>query len=161
MLFDYTDPRILAEGRVGRVCLNPLYANDVMKLFPDKPCCKENPLVLKYIGKDKHYISIYIHCDKITAAYENENYEEVIKLLTSNKENFLCGLRRKKGIYFVINDIGTLDMNDNGIDENLLLTHKDMIPRNKYRIIAIHHSTGISLAEKRKINIEIDINDLI
>lgn len=155
MAFDFIDPHIIIEGRLAIIRLNPYFCNQVFLLNPED---LDSPVVIKFTGADNAYICIYDHRIESMKLFREGKLIELAELYLQGSQ-CLCGLRIKKGIYFAITEIGTPDMLDSGDNSKFLLTHKQMLDREYFRIVGIHHSTGICIAEPRKTKLY--IKDLI
>lgn len=141
-------PMVIAEGRVSVIDLDILEC-DVQLLRSDD----KSPLVLTFRGEDGFWINIYDHRTGTIEAFRKEGLGGLDEIFSAVP--CLCACRVKKGQYFVLADIGTPDIADDGEGQGLVLTTLTQLDRKAYRVMrdgnrdALHPATGICLVEPR------------
>ena len=146
--------QVIAEGRVVQIDVRAEDAEEIFLLDERE----ESPVVLRYELTDKEprsYILLYDHRKASRERFQSTGEEWLGELCRQFQENVpcLCGFRFRKGLYVVLNDIGTADMRDGGEDEKLILTRAGRYNKTEYRVMrsldgihdACHMDTGIRL----------------
>lgn len=154
LVIDEQELVVIAEGRIGRIDLDGMDAERVF-LLDERP---ESPVVLRFVdelsdeGGIRRYIQIYDHRQTSRLIFKGMGEAEFRRRF-AEKVPCLCGFRRKRGLYIVLNDVGTADMLDGGENQEFILTRADCYKKTQYRVLrsadnrsdACHNATGIRL----------------